>query len=229
MSADSSIQGFVFLNKSLHLVLILILSTALSGYSYQSQTLLDSMNERYGDEGGNTLLAWFDMIDSNRNTSPAEQMEAVNTFFNNRIRYTSDLLIWKKSDYWASPLETMGNNAGDCEDFTIAKYMSLLELGIEEEKLRLIYVRATIPEGGRTRIEAHMVLGYYSSPNSVPLILDSLIPSIKVANDRKDLKPIYSFNREGLWVGSIESSRADPTTRLSPWRDVLQRMKMEGF
>ena len=52
----------------------------------------------------------------------------------------------------------MGKTAGDCEDFSIAKYMTLLMLGVPAEKIRMIYVRANI--GGAS--QAHMVLGYYA-------------------------------------------------------------------
>ncbi len=55
------------------------------------------------------------------------------------------------------PLEFLGSNAGDCEDFTIAKYFSLLELGVSDKKLRLVYVK-TIELN-----QFHMVLAYYST------------------------------------------------------------------
>lgn len=202
---------------------------AITAHTYQSETLINTMNSRHGFDGRNFLNAWFDVIDRNRTKPVEEQIKAVNDFFNLRIRYSTDILIWKKSDYWATPLETMGIRAGDCEDFAIAKYVSLIELGVPPEKLRLIYVKATIPEDVGSRIEAHMVLGYYPIPNAIPLIFDSLIPKIESALVRTDLKPVYSFNTQGLWVGNITASQADPTARLSPWRDVLQRMQTEGF
>ena len=34
----------------------------------------------------------------------------------------------------------MGTNAGDCEDYEIAKYFSLIKLGIPDSKLRITYV-----------------------------------------------------------------------------------------
>lgn len=158
-----------------------------------------------------------------------EQLQLVNDFFNRHIRYAEDIDLWEQSDYWATPMETLGRRAGDCEDYTIAKYMSLIKLGIPAERLRLIYVRASIG-GSQSRIsQAHMVLGYYPTPQSVPLILDNLIPGIMQAEERPDLKPVFSFNSVGLWVGNNPQSQADPTARLSRWRDVLTRMQKEGF
>jgi predicted transglutaminase-like cysteine proteinase len=133
--------------------------------------------------------------------------------------------VWRQEDYWASPLEFMGRAAGDCEDYAISKYMTLLSMGVPKEKLRMIYVRART--GGAS--VAHMVLGYYPSPAEEPLILDNLITSVRLASQRSDLAPVFSFNSDGLWVGGATASSADPTARLSRWRDVLERMRQEGF
>lgn len=186
------------------------------------------MSARYGNDGVALLGAWQKMLDGATSADAKEKLLQVNQFFNRNIRYTEDAILWKKSDYWATPLETMGMRAGDCEDYTIAKYLSLLELGIANEQLRLIYVKAQIG-GAQSKIsQAHMVLGYYPTPNAIPLILDSLINTIEPANKRPDLHPVFSFNSEGLWVGN-QSTQADPTARLSRWRDLLARVKEDGF
>jgi predicted transglutaminase-like cysteine proteinase len=140
--------------------------------------------------------------------------------------FEDDLVVWGQADYWATPLELMGRGAGDCEDFVIAKYITLQMLGIDNERLRLIYVRAKI---GSTASVAHMVLGFYPQPTEEPLILDNLISSVRPASQRPDLSPVFSFNNNGLWVGGATASTADPTTRLSRWRDVLDRMRQEGL
>ncbi|MFZ9138288.1 MAG: transglutaminase, partial [Hylemonella sp.] len=101
-----------------------------------------------------------------------------------------------------------------------------LLLGVPNNKLRMIYVRARM---GATRSQAHMVLGYYEQPTDEPLILDNLIGSIRQASQRNDLSPVFSFNNEGLWVPGATASSADPTTRLSRWREVLDRMRQDGF
>ena len=148
-----------------------------------------------------------------------------NVFFNRRVLYETDLAVWHQEDYWATPLELMGRAAGDCEDFAIAKYMTLLMLGIGNQNLRLIYVRAKV--GGAT--VAHMVLGFYPQPTEEPMILDNLITSVRAASQRSDLAPVFSFNSERLWAGGAVTSSADPTARLSRWRDVLERMRQDGL
>jgi predicted transglutaminase-like cysteine proteinase len=186
------------------------------------------MQTRYGNDGIVLLDAWSRMLDSASKATPQEKLLQVNQFFNRNVRYTEDSILWKKSDYWATPVEIMGMRAGDCEDYTIAKYLSLLQLGVANEQLRLIYVKAQIGGPHSKLFQAHMVLGYYSTPNAIPLILDSLVSTIEPANNRPDLRPVFSFNSEGLWVGN-QATPADPTARLSRWRDLLARVNEEGF
>lgn len=186
------------------------------------------MQARYGNDGSALLGAWNRMLDTASKATSQEKLTQVNQFFNRNVRYTEDSVLWKKSDYWATPIETMGMRAGDCEDYTIAKYLSLLQLGIANEQLRLIYVKAQIGGPQSKLFQAHMVLGYYASPDAIPLILDSLTSTIELASNRPDLHPVFSFNSEGLWVGN-QATAADPTARLSRWRDLLARINEEGF
>lgn len=186
------------------------------------------MQTRYGNDGMALLDAWNRMLNTASSATPQEKLLQVNQFFNRNVRYTEDSILWKKSDYWATPVDIMGMRAGDCEDFTIAKYLTLLQLGVANEQLRLIYVKAQIGGSHSTLFQAHMVLGYYATPDAIPLILDSLVSTIEPANNRPDLRPVFSFNSEGLWVGN-QSTPADPTARLSRWRDLLARVNEEGF
>jgi predicted transglutaminase-like cysteine proteinase len=182
--------------------------------------------ERYGSSAEETVIAWRSLLAEQRTQLVEQQLAAVNTFFNRRMFYELDPVVWGQNDYWATLLEFMGRAAGDCEDFAIAKYVTLLQLGVPNERLRLIYVRARTA-GAKT--EAHMVLGYYENPTDEPLILDNLITSIRLASQRPDLTPVFSFNSQGLWVAGQSQSAADPTKRLSRWREVLDRMKQEGL
>jgi predicted transglutaminase-like cysteine proteinase len=149
----------------------------------------------------------------------------VNDFFNQRIRFATDQVVWGQEDYWASPLETLNQGRGDCEDYAIAKYASLLAAGVAPERLRLVYVRAQI---GR-EAQAHLVLAYQASLSEEPMILDNLIPDVLPASRRPDLTPVFSFSSEGLWQGNGGAPAGDPLQRLSPWRSVWARTLAEGF
>lgn len=159
----------------------------------------------------------------------AEQLREANDFFNRQVQFLDDSVVWQQKDYWATPLETLAKRAGDCEDFVIAKYLSLRQLGIADEKLRLIYVRARIGGEHSSLTQAHMVLGYFDTPSSEPLVLDNLVGDIQPASRRTDLFPVFSFNSSGLWVGGATTAAARPGERLSRWRDLIARLRDEGF
>ncbi len=209
-------------------IVALLLSALLACANSDPQKMKVIMEQRYGSDGAALLERWNQLVVEGSQQSPDEQIKRVNQFFNHNLRYMEDLMLWKKSDYWATPLETLGVRAGDCEDYTIAKYLTLLRMGVPTEHLRLIYVRAQVGGIQSKVFQAHMVLGYYPQSDAVPLIMDSLINTIEPADKRPDLRPVFSFNSEGLWVGN-QHTAADPTARLSRWRDLLARVQEDGF
>ena len=138
----------------------------------------------------------------------------------NHVPYVSDLENWHVEDYWATPLETLGSVGGDCEDYAIAKYLTLKELGIPKERMRITYVRAL------ERDESHMVLAYYARPDAEPLILDNLVPEIRPASQRPDLEPVYSFNDDDLWLPTGASKKGG-ASQVRLWRDLLEKLAKE--
>lgn len=116
-----------------------------------------------------------------------KKLSYVNSFIN-KILPARDISTASSIDYWATPKEFLLQGHGDCEDYVIAKYFALKHLGIPTSKMFLSYVRL---EGAK---DAHMVLTYFETPTSEPLILDSIRKIIFPASKRSDLKPIYNFN-----------------------------------
>ena len=184
---------------------------------------------KYGPTGVANAKALQQVMAAVTGHDDATKLKAVNDFYNQRLAYMEDIDNWGLQDYWASPLESLGKGAGDCEDYAIGKYFTLTSLGMPHAKLRMVYVRASIA-GAPNGYVAHMVLAYYPTPDAEPLVLDNLQPGIHPAGERPDLLPVFSFNAEGLWqgVGSIRAS-GDPLTRLSKWREVLVRAHQDGF
>lgn len=183
--------------------------------------------ERYGPSAikrGNALRQKLTALDT---VPVVGQLRGVNQFFNQRVTWQTDIAIYGISDFWATPAETLGEGKGDCEDFTIAKYVSLRHLGIPSEQLRLTYVKLQRPAG---RSQAHMVLAWYKEPGAIPLILDNANPRVLPATERRDLKPIFSFNSDALWIGeSGQTTDVAPSSRLSQWRQVINRAQAEGI
>ena len=148
-------------------------------------------------------------------------LQPVNRFFN-RIPAVLDLAHWGVEDYWATPSESLASNGADCEDYAIAKYFTLKELGVPISRLRLVYARTW-----RSRV-AHLVLAYYPESRADPLILDNLEGSIQPASDRPDLIPVYTFNDEDLlWPQEGGLTVKLSATSNRKWKDVLDKLERE--
>ena len=194
-------------------------STSTVASSSQEQRWTNAVRNVYGERAAQRVRTWRNEIHQLFSLPERKKLEQVNNFFN-QLYFVDDIKLWGKNDYWATPLEFLGSNAGDCEDFTIAKYFSLLELGISDKKLRLVYVKALHIN------QFHMVLAYYAKPSSEPILLDNLNPSILRASKRRDLLPIYSFNGKNLWLmKSKKGQLAGNSSRLSLWNDLRNREK----
>jgi predicted transglutaminase-like cysteine proteinase len=208
----------------LRLATVASLAVGVSGGAWESQKVMAAAH-RMGPATTVQAQALIQEIAEAAAGDELSRLKRINTFFNRRIEYLDDREVWGQADYWASPLETLSKGAGDCEDYAIGKYFSLIAAGVSAAKMRLVYVRAEV--GGA--VLAHMVLAYYPDPLAEPLILDNLITDIRPASRRPDLAPVFSFNAEGLWQGVGSSSAGDPVARLSRWRDVLTKARAEGW
>jgi len=190
--------------------------------TFDPGALASYARQHYGAKAGRAVESWQAMLAQAAGLDEQEKLRMVNGFWNNALIGGEDISIWGQVDYWATPLQSLAKGAGDCEDYVIGKYFSLLHLGVAPEKLRFVYVRARI---GSQSI-AHMVLGYYPQPQAEPLVLDSLIDRIQPAHNRPDLTPVFSFNAQGVYVPGGRRSSVDGIGR---WRDLLSRMRSEGF
>lgn len=208
--------------------LFLILTIALLLFPQSSMGLLDMSIEitkrieaEYGERASTKVKTWSRLTNELQNESIDDQLYEINNFFN-EIPYYTDKEHWGQSDYWATPVEMLGTNGGDCEDYVIAKYFSLRALGIPDSKMRMMFVTAL------RQNQAHMVLAYYPEPNAIPLILDNINPRILPANKRPDLKPVYSFNGEGLYKAKAEGRGTKlGNSRHKMWDDLTSRIERE--
>jgi predicted transglutaminase-like cysteine proteinase len=186
--------------------------------------------QRYGG-APSVFRDWRQLIEDSKPLGTQDKLRRVNEFFNRKLLFLDDIKIWGQTDYWATPIETLAKGQGDCEDFTIAKYFTLLDAGMHNDQLRLIYVKARIGGPSSSVTQAHMVLAFYSAPEAEPLILDNLITEIRPASRRPDLQPVFSFNSQGIWANPSASGVPGSTGvgRLTRWQDLLNRAKAEGF
>lgn len=203
---------------SLLLLLVSIIVSARGNFTLDP-AILNAAEKKYGADARRNLLAWQQFIQDDDSSDDRQKLERVNGFFN-KITFVSDSIHWSQKDYWATPIEFLASDGGDCEDFALAKYFTLKLIGVAEEKLHLTYVKALNIN------QAHMVLTYYEKPGAVPLVLDNLIDAIEPANKRTDLLPVYTFNGSGLWLAKErgKGNLVGKSDRLKLWNDLLNRM-----
>mgnify|MGYP000060339619 CR=1 FL=1 len=207
------------------MLLMICLVMAQGGAKLITPKLLASAQKTYGGSIDKKLRSWGELLGESQQAKELDKLRQVNHYFNQQITFVSDKKHWHKEDYWATPLETLASEGGDCEDYVIAKYFSLIHLGVDQKKLRITYVKALKLN------QAHMVLAYYAKPKSDPLILDNINKTIMPASRRRDLAPVYSFNGLGMWLERMRGSSikmGDPN-RLNMWVDLLVRMEEQGL
>lgn len=185
-----------------------------------SLEFLSKVKQQYGENASIRVEQWQKLMQTAKQLPEQQKLKRVNDFFNQKINFVDDIYLWNVNDYWATPMELLFQGAGDCEDYSIAKYFTLIELGIDDSKMRITYVKAL------NLNQAHMVLTYFSSPRAIPVVLDNLIPEIKSASKRTDLLPVYSFNGSGLWLAKSRGGgkKVGSSGRLSMWAELKQRM-----
>ena len=106
----------------------------------------------------------------------------------NKIFPAHDISTKASIDYWATPKEFLIQGHGDCEDYAITKYFTLLEIGIPREKLYFAVVDV------KGEMASHMVLFYLENKKSTPLVLDNLSSKVIPLTQREKLIPRFAFN-----------------------------------
>lgn len=185
-----------------------------------TERLMDAYTRRFGPAARTRLEGWKRYAAQQRGAAlPVEDLLLDVNRTLNRIRFVDDMEHWGELDYWATPAESVASDGGDCEDFAIAKYFLLKELGIPIARLRMTYVKATKLN------QPHMVLAYYPRPDAEPLVLDNLEDAVRPASQRSDLIPVYSFNDEEVWIES--RGRSGSPRQIRNWNSLMERLERE--
>lgn len=172
--------------------------------------LIKDVEEKYGIFAKNRFQSLQKLILELQDKEEKVILEKVNDFFN-KVDYSTDEDTYNLKDYWATPFEFLARDEGDCEDYAIAKYLLLKHLGINSNKMYLTYVNVIDYNA------SHMVLSYFETQNSVPLILDNFEEELLLATQRTDLKPVHYFNPEILKDGMKTSSH-------KKWDQLIKNM-----
>lgn len=138
---------------------------------------------------------WRHLQQSVRSASRKEQALSVNGFFNLRP-YVTDQNVWGVEEHWARPLDFM-RLGGDCEDYAIAKYFALRELGIPTDALRIAAV------WNSARKEGHAVL--VINIDNQEYLLDNLENDLPLQSAVHWYAPAYYLNEEFQWTFAVRS------------------------
>lgn len=136
---------------------------------------------------------WTSFLDSVRNTSRLAQLNAVNQWANARP-YIEDQANWGVPDYWETPGEFLARG-GDCEDFAITKYLSLVRLGFSPDDLRIVIVQDIKQRSFHAVLAVHV--------DSTVWLLDNQLQQTVTMASAAQYVPIYSLNERGWWLHSL--------------------------
>lgn len=152
---------------------------------------LDNFKKEFPKAGDQVHVRdWMKFIASVKDKSKAEQIQAVNQYMN-EVPFVSDEKNYGSADYWATPMEFLARG-GDCEDYALAKYLSLRALGFAKEDMRLAIVydhEMRMP---------HAVLVVYH--DNAAQILDNQSKEVQESDELVErYKPIYSISQIAWW------------------------------
>jgi predicted transglutaminase-like cysteine proteinase len=186
-----------------------------------SERLVRVYAQRFGPPAPPRIDAWKRYAAERKRVplSEIQLLAEVNRRLNG-IRFVDDAIHWGQADYWATPGEAVASDGADCEDFSIAKFFLLKELGVPSGRLRITYVKSVRLN------QPHMVLAYYPHPDSDPLILDNLEDTVRPASQRPDLLPVYSFNDEDVWIEA--RGRGGSPRQIRNWNSLMERLERES-
>ena len=187
-----------------------------------SERLVEFFSGKFGAPAGARLNQWKRFAADQKakpDVRETDRLAPINLALN-AIPFLDDDKHWGLPDYWATPAESVASHGADCEDFSIAKYFMLKELGLPVSRLRLVYVKSIKLN------QAHMVLAYYPTPDADPLVLDNLENTVRPASLRTDLIPVYSFNDEEVWIES--RGKVGSPSQIRNWKFLIERLAREA-
>jgi len=123
------------------------------------------------------------------------KLQLVNDRVNAAIRYTDDWTQWHEADVWSAPLDgdhtgSYDTGRGDCEDYAIAKYVALRQIGVPESDLRVLLVKDQA-----VHLD-HAVLAVRDDGHWV--ILDNRWSRLREDNELRQFVPLFALNYEGV-------------------------------
>jgi predicted transglutaminase-like cysteine proteinase len=132
---------------------------------------------------------FLSIVDLGRKHEGRVRLGWLNRAVNMAIRPMSDWAQYGFADFWASPLQTLNSEAGDCEDYAIVKYVALRELGVPQDDLHLVIVQDDQHQTGHAVVAVRFEQRW--------LILDNRTMAILNAEDVRHYRPLFVLDQKG--------------------------------
>ena len=150
---------------------------------------------------------------------PKEQQLSRLNFYLNQLRSEYDSVTQHTEDKWATPKEFLKLGYGDCEDYALIKYYSLIKLGFNKKDLFLTLVKEHYY--GRY----HMVLSYFNKKALPPLVLDNLSYKILNLDKRNDLTPLLFINTTGVYKADKRYRLQKVAEKYKEFEEIQRKVK----
>ncbi|MEA3371577.1 MAG: transglutaminase-like cysteine peptidase, partial [Campylobacterota bacterium] len=153
-----------------------------------------------------------------KNDSKELQLKRMNLYLNTLLPQYDDV-VNNKLDSWATPKEFLTVGYGDCEDYVIIKYYSLIRLGFDEKKLFITRVKEKYRGG------LHMVLTYFKEKNKPPLVLDNLSFKILDLKTRSDIEAEVFINSTGVYKATSDFKLIKIAKKYKEFEELKTKVK----
>jgi predicted transglutaminase-like cysteine proteinase len=135
------------------------------------------------------LYYWQKLVVDLKGKDRLTQIKTVHKYLN-EVRYIKDPRNWNVADYWETPTEFF-DKQGDCEDYSITKYLTLRQLGFSSKNLRIAVVKDL------NLNLWHAILIVYHKGRA--LVLDNQIRYVIDARKVHHYRVTYSINEKHWW------------------------------
>ncbi|QOY55900.1 transglutaminase-like cysteine peptidase [Candidatus Sulfurimonas marisnigri] len=205
------------------ILIFVFLFSIINASDYPNFTIqeLHSIEKKSGTVAKNRIIDYEQSIALFKKYPKSKQLIQVN-FYLNKLLPQYDAITQQQEDYWSTPKEFLITGYGDCEDYVIIKYFTLLKLGFKKEKLFLTTVREKYYGG------YHMVLSYFKDKNKPPLILDNLSFKVLDLKKRVDLEADIFINSNGVYKISKEYKLTKIDNKFKQYEDLEKRIIKEN-
>jgi predicted transglutaminase-like cysteine proteinase len=150
-------------------------------------------------------LQFLAIVDTAKTREGRARLGEINRAINLAIRPMSDLAQYGQIDVWTSPLATLAQGAGDCEDYAIAKYVALRRAGVAADELRIVIMHDTM-RGEDHAVAAARLDGHW-------LTLDSRRMTMVEDSDVRNYRPTFVIDQHGVMRYNDAPLLADASRR----------------